>query len=195
MREKEMTPAVNKTRRQNGRIARLPEDVRLKINQMIYDGVFYYEILARLGPAVAHVSKGNLVKWKKGTGYRRWEQERAQARQLHDRAVLAIQLAKENEGVVIQKASLDIAASQFLELLKDLDVNGLRGILEEDPQEYARIISTMVRLAEGSLKFERYRAEVAEKKELLLKQLAEAKKEGGMSRKSIREMEQTLRLL
>ena len=193
-----MSQKVKKPRRPKhltNKIARLPEDIRLKINQMLSDGVTYLEIIGSLGPAGAHLNRSDLQCWRAGVGFRQWEHERAQARQMHDRAILAIQLAKENEGAVIQQAGLDIAASQCFELLKDLDVNGLKGILEEDPQEYARIVSTMVRLAEGSLKFERYRAEVAEKKELLLKQLAEAKQEGGMSLKSIEDMEAALQLL
>ena len=193
MSQKEKKP--RRPKHQTGKIARLPEDIRLKINQMISDGLTYGEIIASLGPVGAHLTRHAVRDWRRGVGFREWQQERAQARQMHDRAVLAIQLAKENEGAVIQKAGLDIAASQCFELLKDLDLNGFKQILEEDPQEYARIVSVMVRLAEGSLKFERYRAEVAEKKELLLKQLGEAKKEGGMSLKSIEDMEAALQLL
>jgi len=173
----------------------LPEEVRLRINHLIYDGVPYTAIANELASEAPQLRRWHLEAWRKGAGYQRWEKERWRTACLHDRATFAIKLAKENEDAVIQRAGMDIVASQFLEMLQDLDVTTLRKELQDDPQEYARIVNTMVRLAEGSLKFERYRAEVAAKKELLLRQLNDSKKPGGMTPEVIEEMEQTLRLL
>jgi hypothetical protein len=182
-------------KRQTGKIARLPEELRLRINRMIYDGLPYAEILKNLVPVASHLKHQDLRRWRRGCSYLRWESERLRTFHLRDRAAFAIELTKENEGSVIQKAGLDVAASQFLEMLHDLDVSTLRGKLRDDPQEYARIVNTMVRLAEGSLKFERYKAEVAAKKELMLRQLNDSKRPGGMTPEVIEQMEQTLRLM
>ena len=65
-----------------GKIARLPKDIRDRVNTMLDDGVPYKTILAELNacrdrwPAcLTGINKMNLTHWKQG-GYRDWCRER-----------------------------------------------------------------------------------------------------------------------
>jgi len=69
-----MTPRHQRTR--NGKIARLPEATRERINRMIDDGFRYRDIIQALGQPGASdlpykISEMNLSNWRKG-GYREW---------------------------------------------------------------------------------------------------------------------------
>src|ERR1044071_8814671 len=61
------------TRRRNGKVARLPQEVRERLNSMIRDGLPYADVIAQLGDAGKPLTYHNLVRWRKG-GYREWEQ-------------------------------------------------------------------------------------------------------------------------
>jgi len=106
----------------------------------------------------------------------------------------ALQMVRENEGNAIQEAGLAIAATHIYELLLDFDPATLREKLDSEPANYARIVGALAKLSDGGLKYERYRAEVAEKKAQIEKELAGAK-EGGLTEEAIAEIEKALKLL
>ncbi len=56
--------ALEKERRRNGNVARLPKAVRDRINRMIEDGVPYAEIIESLGEEGKGLDKWNLTRWK-----------------------------------------------------------------------------------------------------------------------------------
>lgn len=59
-------------RARNGKIARLPAEVRDFVNQMIYDGDFYCDIIAALkGLGYPGIRPQNLSEWRKG-GFQEW---------------------------------------------------------------------------------------------------------------------------
>jgi len=63
-------------RTRNGKIARLPEATRERINRMIDDGFRYRDIIQALGQPgesdlAYKISEMNLSNWRKG-GYREW---------------------------------------------------------------------------------------------------------------------------
>ena len=128
----------------------------------------------------------------KGTARPRSKQERLELMRAAREFVLEA-LREEDKGS-IPEAGLLLAASQLYELLTDLDPRGLAAKVEQDPACYVRLIGVLARLSESGLKYERYRAEVAEHKAALAQHLAGAKK-GVLTKEAIAEMEEALRLL
>jgi signal transduction histidine kinase len=177
----------------NGKVAHLSHELRNKINRLVRDGFTYKKILAELGEPVKHISPRNLSNWRK-IGYQRWLEEEARIERIGGMADLALRIAKENEGTVIHWAGLQTAAAQILELLSDFDAKSLKATLDGDTQNYARLTHVLARLSEAALKYDRYRAEIAEKKEKLQQMLREAK-EGGMAPESIANLEDALNLM
>jgi hypothetical protein len=69
-------PLTRHKRQRNGKIARLPEAIRERINVMIEDGVRYRDIIKALAqpgsPALPYpISEMNLSNWRKG-GHQEW---------------------------------------------------------------------------------------------------------------------------
>jgi hypothetical protein len=63
-------------RTRNGKIARLPEAIRERVNTMLNDGVRYRDIINALGqpgasPLPYPISEMNLSNWRKG-GHQEW---------------------------------------------------------------------------------------------------------------------------
>src|SRR6266850_4905487 len=62
-------PTYNHSR--TGRIARLPKELRDKVNQMLLDGVPFRRIIESLGGDGKEINEDNVGDWKKG-GYKEW---------------------------------------------------------------------------------------------------------------------------
>src|SRR5436305_1690239 len=67
--------------RRNGKVARLPAELRDQINRQIDDGVPYKVIIERLGDAGKHLNEDNVSNWRLG-GY----QDYLNAHAINDRA-------------------------------------------------------------------------------------------------------------
>jgi hypothetical protein len=177
----------------NGKVARLPHDLRHQLNTLLRDGLTHKQIVASLGDPVKHISPRNLSEWRK-LGYKRWLEEQGRVDRIRHLANIAIQIAKEHEGAVIHQANLQSAASQIFEVLSDFDAKSLKDQIDGDPAQYTRICSILARLSENGLKFERYRTELAEKKEKLV-QMVQKAKTAGMSEQEFAEFETMLNLM
>jgi hypothetical protein len=161
----------------NGKIARLPNSIRDQINTMIRDSVPYKTIIETLGEPVQHISERNFTNWK-NHGYKQWLEQQEQFDLMHKATNLALAAAKSNETMVVHQASLHLVATQLKQALTDLNTKSIRDALEGDPENFTRIANTIARLSEGGLRFERYHAEVAEKKAELAKHINAGKKNG-----------------
>ena len=119
------------------------------------------------------VSYRNVGRWSRG-GHRDWlrDQERLDVMaRTRDFAIKAVQ----THGVeTVHEASLSLAASQVYELLTHFDLATLREKMDNEPAQFTSLVNTLARLADQGLKYERYRAEVAERKANIQKLLAKA---------------------
>jgi hypothetical protein len=176
-----------------GKVARLPHDLRHQLNSLIRDGYPYKQLIAKLGDPVKHLTPHNISQWRQN-GYRRWLEEQGRIDRIRAFSHAALQIAKEHEGAVIHQANLQSAASQIFEVLSDFDAKSLKTAIDGDAQQYTRICNVLARLGENGLKFERYRTELAEKKEKI-QQLLDASKGGGLTDETIAHMEEMLRLM
>lgn len=120
------------------------------------------------------------------------EQERIDAlRALRD---FALEAVRQSPGHEVHEAALDAVAAQVYELLNGLDVANLKPRLQDDPASYTSLVNTLARLSLAALSYQKYRAEVAERKAKLEQALA-AVKQGGLTPEAVEHFQQQLRLL
>jgi hypothetical protein len=150
-------PADNPSRR-NGKIARLPRETRDLINAMLSDGAPYPEIIRTLAQKGGHrLNAANLSRWFSG-GYQNWLKEQTCLEEMRTRLDFAVELVNDKNGQTLDQASIRIAIMRLYNLLTDFDPAVLKSRISHQPGCYARILNALCKLADGDLKFERYRA-------------------------------------
>lgn len=180
-------------RRRTGYVARLAHEVREEINRMLLDGMSYPKIAEAMGKKGIVLKERSVSSWSRG-GHQDWLKEQEQVFQMDRMRESALRMVQRNEGAKVSEAGLQLAAAQIFEVLLEFDPKVLKRKLNGDAEVYARLVHVMARLSEGGLKYEKYRAEVAERKERLLRELAEVKKEG-LTRARLTRIEGDLNLL
>jgi hypothetical protein len=180
-------------RRGRGAVARLAHELREEISRMLWDGVRYREIIGAMGAKGIKLSMNSLTTWLKG-GYQDWLGAQERGSQGERMVASALKVVKEKQGTLIQEAGLQLAAEQIYQVLMDFDPKVLKKGLKGDVSEYAKLVNVMARLGDGGLRYEKYRAEVAERKERILKELKKAER-GGMTKARFRRIEGNLNLL
>src|SRR5204863_4548331 len=172
----------------------LSNAVRNRLNLLILNGVPYNDIIKRLGPKGVGLTKDNLSEWFKG-GYKEWREENRRIEQFRKIRDVAIRLVKENEGNAIQEAALSIAASHIYDLLCKFDPSILEETFKGDPEDYARIIRALFQISGGGLKYEQYRAKVAETKAKIERTIKASRSRGVITPETLKKIEEQLRLL
>jgi hypothetical protein len=107
---------------------------------------------------------------------------------------LALKALRTGDNDLVHQARLHAAAAQVIEVIDALNLKALVRRVGASPAEYARLLVTLARLSEGGLKHERYRAEVADHKAQIQKELDRARKEPGLSPETIEKIERELNL-
>jgi hypothetical protein len=151
-------PPTHNPSRRNGKIARLPRETRELINAMLSDGVPYPKIIRTLAEKGGHrLSAANLSRWFSG-GYQDWLKEQTCLEEMRTRLDFAAELVNDKNGQTLDQASIRIAIMRLYNLLTDFDPAVLKSKISDQPGCYARILNALCKLADGDLKFERYRA-------------------------------------
>ena len=137
-----------------GKIARLPKDLRDRVNAMLDDGVPYKTILAELDarrdrwpPGLTGINKMNLTHWKEG-GYQDWRREREIREQTQIDRQSALDYLKETHGNDVRKALPEVLRFQVLELLMRTDPRDMADALN-NPNSLSRLLNSFVRLKKG----------------------------------------------
>src|SRR4051812_972067 len=160
-------------RRRRSKIANLPKEQRDEINRMLNDGFMYKDIMARVLEFGLVLNTENLTRWCRA-GFRDWIEEQERLAEMSAKRELALDVVKMNGGESVQEAGLQLASMQIYELLMALNPKNLKNHVEGDPVNYARVLAALTRLGDGGLKYERYRAEVAERKANIERELTSA---------------------
>lgn len=190
-----LQPANPHARRRTGKIARLPKVLRDLVNTMIRDGVPYPEIIQNLGDAGTGLRQLNVSRWKQG-GFQDWLKEQQRLEAMGSKRQFALDVIRQHPPNQAHQANLELAASQIYELLTDLDLATLKEKLTTGaPDQYTHIVNALSRLSEEGLKYERYRAEVAERKERIRKELEAGSQKGGLRPETRKMIEEELNLL
>jgi hypothetical protein len=112
------------TWRHNGKVARLPKDLRDKINIMLQDGVTYPAILQSLGEPGKGLNVMNLSRWK-DTGYKDWLLEQTWLDHTRARQETGAALSTDFDATQLNHAALQLATLQIFETLRDLGPGSL----------------------------------------------------------------------
>jgi len=142
-----MTPPIHPSlhrprhrRIRNGKIARLPEPARDRVNRMIDDGFRYRDIIKALGPPGTpelpySISEMNLSNWRKG-GYRDYRRRRDQLE--YDRAHPSpASIFLEHSRQFREKLAKAVQASRLPTDTSPLDSPG-EGVSQEWPLDKAQ---------------------------------------------------------
>jgi hypothetical protein len=141
--------------RGNGKVARLPRDIRDQINHMILDGVSYPDIIQRLGDPAKHLDPDHIQQWKK-YGYQDWLREREWLERLSSKAEFSTDILAGPDSLNLHEASLRMAASQMFDQL--MRFNAAAETSEPDQLEkFPKLVNALSRLTREVLAFQKYR--------------------------------------
>ena len=132
----------------NGKISRLPEEVRKRINQMLVDCVPYKDILNRIGEHAAGISVDNVTKYK-ANGFQRWLRARDTKQEMDLTREEAADLTEHKPAAAIQDATRALASGQVYELLKSFDPRTFAGEVATKPDLYLRLLTSVARISEA----------------------------------------------
>ena len=156
-------PATNRFRseisnRRNGKVARLPAELRHQINVMLDDGVPYKIIIERLGDAGKHLNEDNLSNWRLG-GF----QDYQKAQLINERARAQTQAAADllREGAQVDTAQLkrvcgEIAVLHFLDTLLEHGDQIANEPLKKNPAKLITLINACCKMSDASIAAERH---------------------------------------
>jgi hypothetical protein len=146
-------------RRRRGKIARLPDETRLRVNLMLSDGVTYAQVIARLGDDGKELNVDNVREWHSG-GYEAWRKDRRWLDEMYAKLQFAKDVLKDHDSSPkIREASISVAVTQMFDLVADFEPISLINKLAEDPANYSRILTSLSKLAEAGLKYDRKHAD------------------------------------
>jgi len=148
------------------------------VNELIEDGVSYLEIIHQLGTDGEGITEDMLSKWK-NSGYYEWLEERRIADAMRARYEFAHDLVTEaGDAKQASKAVLQTIAANLVRMLTEMDPAGLRESLLSDADKFSRFVNAMVRLAEGTIKFDEHTTSDQERQAALAKARLPREKRG-----------------
>jgi hypothetical protein len=180
------------SRRRNGNVARLPKEIRQRINEMLDDGVPYNRIIENLGDHGKELNADIMYRWKIG-GYQDYLNEQRLLDQCRVRSQSAYHLLTTSNNINTFQATQQLAVAQICETVADLGPEVLRQAIIANPLNYFRMLNSFARLTNGGLKCERHLIDDADRQRKLESRDAPRKK--GISDESVKEMQEKLKLM
>ena len=143
--------------KRNGKIARLPDEVREMINQNLREGLSYPAIQEKL-QALGHLGlkPSHLSGWFQG-GYQDWERARQQVEAMQAEREFALQVVKEKGAGTLQAAALELASVQLFKLLSRFDVDAMQAELEPNSKQYGELLAMFSRLMHRTLELQKFK--------------------------------------
>jgi Protein of unknown function (DUF3486) len=143
--------------RRRGKVARLPEEVRQVVNQMMRDGKPYAEIVSHLtSVGQPGIVERNLSRWFRG-GFQDWLREQQQVEEMQAERAFAERIGKEGSGNPMHEAGLQVATAQLFGMLARLDWRALQANVEADPKAYAEVMRLFLRLSSRLVELEKFK--------------------------------------
>jgi hypothetical protein len=155
--------------RRNGKIARLPRDVREQINELLDDGVDYDTIIEKLGDAGKELNKQNLCNWVQG-GYRDWVKERERKALLEGNFSRVVDLLAKAEPDEVPDLIVKLMAARVGGVLSGITPQDLHENSEKDPRNLVRLLSLVPKLSREALRTRKYRRAVQREEAAELKE-------------------------
>src|SRR5438270_9381372 len=182
-----------RTASKTSRLSRIQrEEISRMLNEALSPEIILEKILA--GQAGCQLTVTDIAEWQQ-TGHQDWLEERDRLAELDRVRDLAEKITGSNEDGSVQEATLRVAGCQLFDLLAWFNLKAFKKKVHNNLSDYARVLNMLVKLSDGGLKLERYRAEVAERKANMQKQLGAESEKGGISTEFLEFMERELKLL
>ena len=185
----------------NGKIARLPKELRDIVNRMLDDGANYRSIIIELEkhrhqwpPELADITEDNISNWRAG-GYIDYQRDQAVEAELRARREFAITLPDNAEDLRLHEVVLQLGVSNLYHVLAGFNHTAIEAKLADDPKSYSRLINALGRLSRDALDLQKYKDHVRERKERIQAELNKVKKPGGISKEALERIERELNLL
>ncbi|HWW02093.1 MAG TPA: hypothetical protein VNZ64_20500 [Candidatus Acidoferrum sp.] len=186
-------PIIKRSRQRRGKVARLPKEVRARIDQLLDDGFPFDEIPQQLGEQGRHLTADSIRRWKKG-GYQDHLREQRLLDESRLRYQLTLDLAREDQGIQAFQAAHKLAAALICEAVAELGADSLREAIKANPLNLLRMLNSLARLTTGGLKCERHLADQAQL-QLNLNSQPPPQAKRGITPESIKEMTEKLNLM
>jgi hypothetical protein len=134
-------------RREQGKVARLPLEMRNLVNHSLRDGARYAEVIALLtARGFAGFKRTHLMAWARN-GYRHWlaQQERFDnSQKLSERALTFLGRLRADGRCELADLNDWLMAAQLNQVLQDMNGEDLKKLLADKPDEFFRIARTVV---------------------------------------------------
>jgi hypothetical protein len=147
-------PASASSFRRHSKIARLPVELRERLNLMLHDGAAYGTIIETFAALGHPLNSANLSHWHAG-GFKDWLQEQAWLEEIRARLDFAAAVVKEPNAHLLDQASLRVAVTRMYTLLATFDPATLRVKLAENPGAYVRVLNALCHLTQTAVKLQR----------------------------------------
>jgi hypothetical protein len=133
---------------------------------MLQDGVPYSKIIQTLNrsdkpPPPGSISIDNLSRWKAG-GYQDWLREQAWLEEMRLRLDFARNIAQQENGALLDAASLRIAVVRMYALLTQFDPSVLTDKIANEPSTYPRLLNALCKLTQTAVRLESHRDKKAQ---------------------------------
>jgi hypothetical protein len=174
------------------RIARLPEDIRNQLNELLDSSTEYQRILDWLsGQGHTGFEMYHLTRWK-DSGYQDWLARHEHADQLQAKQDWVQKLASEGAST-LQKASMTILALKLFETISRTDSSEMSKLLEVRPEKIPALINSFARFCHESLEMEKFTETLRDKTSAA--QDRKLTDKGAATPDTIRRMKRELRLM
>ena len=141
--------------RRNGRIARLPKNVRDMISHMLADGVPHKRILVALEELeITGISLRNISNWATRGGYQEWVEEQKLALDQRITQEALLDHLNEDEPTRIPEVGIQALATGLSHLL--VRTNFIQES-QQDPRKLRPVVSMLSQLARDLLRLQNYR--------------------------------------
>lgn len=145
--------------RRTGKIARLPEEIRNELNEMLDDGVEYQRIIDWLaGKGFPGFKHNNISRWKDG-GFEDWLHYHARLDELELKMKWAAQVAQDTNKNELHQASLGLTGLQFFEMLNRFEPTALSRLLQSHPEKYPTLINSLARYTREMVGLQKFRCD------------------------------------
>jgi hypothetical protein len=149
-------------RRRNGRVARLPKELRDRVNSLLDDGVTYADIAEQInkaGKLTAPLSTDSIGTWKQG-GY----QDYLRAQDWRDRMTIMCDKfldPAQSDPIQLAAGALHTAMIQVCDCMDQI---ALAKSGQTDPKNFTNIANTLSRISRSIVIISEYRDQLAELK-------------------------------
>jgi len=149
--------ACHSQSRRNGKVARLPAELRDQINRLLDDGIPYKTIIEKLGEPGKHLNEDNISNWRLG-GF----QDYLNAQAINDRARAQTEAAADviretghTDPSLLKRVCQEIALVQYIDTLLEHGDQIAHDSLKKNPSKMITLMNAICNLSNSGLALEK----------------------------------------